>query len=212
MRSREYTKRECKDNELAPANYLIICEGTKTEPNYFNEIKEKIQNKYKDKVDVLVPRIKVEGTGRNTISLADYTKRMINYKNKIYSQVWIVFDKDYYTDEQFNSAIRKYDYNVAWSNPSFELWLLSHFKRIDRQMTQAEAEKELDKVFIKKKIGGYNKNDKNIFSKVTTNGSLKKAIENCEYMEELDKDKQPAQRNPMTKVYKIVNELKQYIE
>ena len=78
-------------------------------------------------------------------------------------------------------------------------------------MTQAEAEKELDKVFIKKKIGGYNKNDKNIFSKVTTNGSLKKAIENCEYMEELDKDKQPAQRNPMTKVYKIVNELKQYI-
>lgn len=212
MRSREYTKRECKDNELAPANYLIICEGTKTEPNYFNEIKEKIQNKYKDKVDVLVPRIKVEGTGRNTISLADYTKRMINYKNKIYGQVWIVFDKDYYTDEQFNSAIRKYDYNVAWSNPSFELWLLSHFKRIDRQMTQAEAEKELDKVFIKKKIGGYNKNDKNIFSKVTTNGSLKKAIENCEYMEELDKDKQPAQRNPMTKVYKIVNELKQYIE
>ncbi len=37
--------------------------------------------------------------------------------------------KDDYNDEQFDSAIKNCDYNVAWSNPNFELWLLSHFLR-----------------------------------------------------------------------------------
>ena len=35
---------------------------------------------------------------------------------------------------------------------------------------------------------------------------------NCEYMEELNKDGQASQRNPMTKVYKIVDGLKEYLE
>ncbi len=44
---------------------------------------------------------------------------------KVYGQVWVVFDKDDYTDEQFNNAIKLNEYNSAWSNPNFEVWLLS---------------------------------------------------------------------------------------
>ena len=35
-------RRNFKSKKLAPANYLIVCEGTATEPNYFNGLKKKI--------------------------------------------------------------------------------------------------------------------------------------------------------------------------
>ena len=41
----------------------------------------------------------------NTTSLVKYTEQKVNQATKIYGQVWVVFDKDEYNDEQFNSAI-----------------------------------------------------------------------------------------------------------
>ena len=41
---------------------------------------------------------------------------------------------------------------------------------------------------------------------------LHTAIKNCEYMEDLNKNGQASERNPMTKVYKIVDGLKEYLE
>ena len=71
---------------------------------------------------------------------------------------------------------------------------------------------ELSKEFQKKGLGEYTKNDTNIFGKVTSEERLHTAIKNCEYMEELNKDGQASRRNPMTKVYKIVDGLKEYLE
>ncbi len=198
--------------QVAPANYLIVCEGKQTEPNYFNGLKQVINKKYGNKVDVLIPSIDVKGTGMNTTSLVKYTQRTINHSNKVYGQVWVVFDKDDYNDEQFESAIKNCDYNIAWSNPSFELWLLAHFKKVSRYISKDDVLKELNKEFQKKGIGDYTKNDKNIFDKVTNKGKLHTAIKNSEYMEELNKDKQASQRNPMTKVYKLIDGLKEYLE
>ena len=205
-------KDRLKSKKQAPANYLIVCEGKKTEPNYFNGLKRKINEKYGSKVDVLIPNIDIKGTGMNTISLVNYAEKKVNQSAKIYGQVWVVFDKDDYSDEQFDQAIKNSNYNVAWSNPNFELWLLSHFKKINRYISKEDVFQELNKEFQKKKLGDYTKNDTNIFDKVTSEGKLHTAIENCEYMEELSKDGQASQRNPMTKVYKIVDGLKEYLE
>ena len=41
---------------------------------------------------------------------------------------------------------------------------------------------------------------------------LHTAIKNCEYMEKLNKDGKASQQNPMTRVYKIVDGLKEYLE
>jgi len=136
--------------QVAPANYLIICEGVQTEPNYFNGLKNEINKKYGRKVDVLIPKIDIKGTGMNTVSLINYTKKKVNQTNKIYGQVWVVFDKDDYIDKQFDLAIQECEYNVAWSNPNFELWLLSHLKRITRYISKDEILKELEKEFQKK--------------------------------------------------------------
>ena len=205
-------KRESDFLQVAPANYLIICEGKQTEPNYFNGLKQAINKKFGDKVDVMIPSIDVKGTGMNTISLVKYAERVINYANKVYGQVWVVFDKDEYSDEQFNSAIKNCDYNVAWSNPNFELWLLSHFKKVNKYVSKDSVIAELDKEFEKNGLGNYDKNDKGIFEKIAKDNKINIAIENCKYMEELNRDGQASERNPMTKVYKIVDGLKEYLE
>ena len=205
-------KDRLKSKRQAPANYLIVCEGKKTEPNYFNGLKGKINEKYGNKVDVLIPNIDVKGTGMNTTSLVKYTQKTVNHANKVYGQVWVVFDKDDYNNEQFDSAIKNCDYNVAWSNPNFEVWLLAHFKKVNRYISKDDVLQELSKELKKKGLGDYTKIDTNIFEKITSEGNLDTAIKNCEYMEELNKDGQASQRNPMTKVYKIVDGLKEYLE
>ena len=205
-------KDRLKSKRLAPANYLIVCEGKQTEPNYFNGLKKKINEKYGSKVDVLIPNIEIKGTGENTTALVKYTDKFVNYSNKRYGQVWVVFDKDDYSDEQFDKAIKTRDYNVAWSNPNFELWLLSHFKKVNRYISKDNVLQELSKEFQKKGLGEYTKNDTNIFEKATSEERLHTAIKNCEYMEELNKDGQASRKNPMTKVYKIIDGLKEYLE
>jgi len=213
MKKQEYSRKsKLKSKKLAPANYLIVCEGKKTEPNYFKGLKKKINDKYGRKVDVLIPEIDIKGTGRNTTDLVNYTDKYVNYANKRYGQVWVVFDKDDYSDEQFDKAIKTCNYNVAWSNPNFELWLLSHFKRVNRYISKENILDELNKEFQKNGLDEYTKNDENIFDKVTKDGKLHTAIKNCEYMESLNEDGQASQRNPMTKVYKIVDGLKEHLE
>ena len=48
MRDKEYSRKsKLKSKRLAPANYLIGCEGKQIEPNYFNGLKKNINEKYK---------------------------------------------------------------------------------------------------------------------------------------------------------------------
>lgn len=184
MRDKEYSRKsKLKSKRLAPANYLIVCEGKQTEPNYFNGLKKKINEKYGNKVDVLIPKIDVKGTGLNTESIVKYTERMVNYSSKVYGQVWVLFDKDDYDDDQFNRAIENCNYNVAWSNPNIELWLLSHFKKVDRYISKENVLEELNREFQKNGLGNYSKNDSKIFEKIANVGKIHKAIDNCKAME-----------------------------
>ena len=43
-----------------------------------------INEKYGNKVDVLIPSIEVKGTGKNTTDLVNYTDKFVNYSNKRY--------------------------------------------------------------------------------------------------------------------------------
>lgn len=212
MREKEYSrKNRTKGRKLAPANYLIVCEGKQTEPNYFSGLKKKINDKYGNKVDVIIPSIEIKGTGRNTTDLVNYTDKYVNYSSKRYGQVWVVFDKDDYSDEQFDKAISNCKYNVAWSNPNFEIWLLAHFRKIDKFISKNDVLKELDKEYQKNKLGEYKKNDNDVFKKLFNINGLNNALKNCEKMETLNVNLKPSQRNPMTKVYKIVEGLIEYI-
>ncbi|MBZ4647275.1 MAG: hypothetical protein PWR27_2200 [Petroclostridium sp.] len=52
---------------------MIVCEDKKAEPNYFQDIKRKIETKYRDEIDVRYKiELDIQGTGRNTENLVDY--------------------------------------------------------------------------------------------------------------------------------------------
>ena len=213
MRKNNKSRNKVTTKKLAPPNYLIICEGKETEPNYFNGLKQKINEKFEDRVRIVVPSIKIKGTGLNTESLVKYAKQYINQSPKVYGQVWVVFDKDDYTDEKFNNAIKLNEYNSAWSNPNFEIWLLSHFKKIDMPLSKNDALKELKKQFQNSNLGKYSKNDKEIFEKITKDNRLKIAIKNCkEIYEQFKSISTEASKNPCTTVFMLVEDLSEYLK
>lgn len=111
-----------RETKTIRCSILIVCEGTKTEPNYFEAFAEKRQG-------VIVYDIEVKGLGRGT---KDVVEKAIYLKGKNdYDRVWAVFDKDEFPAKDFNEAIslgQKNGIEVAWSDEAFELWYLYHLK------------------------------------------------------------------------------------
>lgn len=98
--------------------YLILTHGKNTEPSYFSAFRlSNITLKWRS-LDPL-------GLVRHAIAIDALNK---------YDHVWVVFDKDEFTDENFNEAInmaRKSGIKVAYSNQAFEYWLLLHFEALN---------------------------------------------------------------------------------
>lgn len=96
---------------------LIVCEGKNTEPSYFNGFK------------ISSATVLTVGKGYNTLSLVRDAERLA--KEGEYDHIWCVFDKDDFAPSDFDNAIAKAKTNgfgVAWSNQSFEYWILLHFE------------------------------------------------------------------------------------
>ena len=89
--------------EPKPNSFLIVSEGTKTEPFYFDGLAQYINNKYGSGINVEKPMIQPVGEGRSTVKLVNETTKIVARAKIIYSQVWVVFDKDDFLD--FDKAI-----------------------------------------------------------------------------------------------------------
>ncbi|MGB0383965.1 MAG: RloB family protein [Ardenticatenaceae bacterium] len=174
--------------------FLIVCEGTETEPNYFKSFR--------------VPK-KVKGTGLNTIGVVDEAIELKDKGN--YDQVWCVFDKDQFPDHKFEQAIRKakkHDIKVAYSNPSFELWFLLHFPNCPTCHTPKLCEDKL-KQRCKNELGvEYKKNHRKMYELLDIHQS--RAIKCAENLLKRYKPHRPAKDNPCTTVYCLVKELKKF--
>ncbi len=129
---------------------LVVCEGRKTEQNYFRSTK----NRWK--------------IGRLTIAAANESTAPINIVEKAvarrdefkerkrieFDQVWCVFDHDEH--ETFDKALTeaaKNNIQVAFSIPCFEFWYLLHFEYTTRPFRDfSEVARQL-----KKHLASYNK-------------------------------------------------------
>lgn len=101
------------------SNILIVCEGKNTEPSYFSQFKLSNAEVYP------------VGEGKNTITLVESVGKIINNLDKSFDQVWCVFDKDDFPNQNYDNAIAKaksLNYNVAYSNQAFEYWFILHFE------------------------------------------------------------------------------------
>lgn len=64
--------------------HLIVCEGTQTEPNYFETLKSKISGQNEEKIT-----IKIIGKGRGTTNLLEDAKKEVQKSTNYISNVWL---------------------------------------------------------------------------------------------------------------------------
>ncbi len=131
--------------------FLIICEGEKTEPNYFKRFR--VPRK-------VLPDAQGIGKGKNPIELVELARS--KRAEGDYNQVWCVFDLDDIPADIFNRAIalaQQYNINVAYSNEAFELWYLLHY---DLHTAAITRDQYCTKLSHKLKRP-YKKNDSSLF-------------------------------------------------
>jgi hypothetical protein len=190
---------------------LIVCEGKNTEPSYFNQF------------EIPSLTIKSVGTGHNTISLINKAEEFANKKK--YDQVWCVFDKDDFSERNFNGAIQKAlskKFKVAYSNQSFEYWLILHFddhqggcmhrgdynKKINEYLKPFGViyDGERSKIITEKFFGLLSGIDEKTGEK-----RVDLAIKRAKTIYEKLDHKNPAKEESSTTVFRLVKELQKYV-
>ena len=189
-------------------SFLIVCEGEKTEPNYFRAFIERWSE---------VKEVNVKGCGCSTCQLIIEAKKLrekLERERMVpFDRVWLVFDKDEFKD--FNKAIadaKKEGMNCAWSNQAFELWYVLHFQYLDTGVDRKQyIEMIEDKVrkASKSKKFKYKKNDEGFYQILQAHGEEEQAIKRARKLREnMGKKKNYAAHNPRTEVDLLVDELR----
>jgi len=179
---------------------LIVCEGEKTEPNYFK------------KFEVTSCKLVVVGTGRNTESLVKKAIELRNIADKEkdpFEEIWAVFDRDSFTAEIFNKALElayNNDIKVAYSNEAFELWYLLHFHYIDMALSREQYIDKLDD-YMKPDKRKYKKNMEDAYEYFKERQP--QAFRNAAKLMEKYDSHNPEKDNPCTKVHELVEVLNQ---
>lgn len=201
-----YKKQRVAKKELV-AYFLIVCEGEKTEPNYFKSFRKKIGK--------VVYDIKFDGGGISTLRVVEKAIELRDSSKQKYDRVWAVFDKDSFKSNSFNSAILKAECNnikCAWSNEAFELWYLLHFLNRTTSMKREDYKKAIElavnnKIKSKKNIFKYEKNNPDMFSIHEKYGNQEQAVIWAKKLNENFDGTKFSEFNPATQVYKLVEEL-----
>lgn len=188
--------------------FLIVCEGEKTEPNYFKALAR--DEKYTAVIDV-----DVKGLGRSTTSLvkeAQKIKRNLEKCNSLpFDRTWVVFDED--DNKDFNKAINDAtanDLKVAWSNEAFELWYLLHFIFLDTAITRKAYIEKLNNI-LRKKLEtarySYKKNDPKFYSLLQNYGDEALAKRRAEKLRSCYSGNNYKKQKPCTTVDLLVEEI-----
>lgn len=201
-------------------SYLIVCEGTKTEPNYFEALRKKLSGGEGDKVVVV-------GAQDNTLGIVDRARAEIELRNKSdnppYYHVWLVFDRDSFPADDFDNAIAAAaeedarfksegdmifpHWHAAWSNEAFELWYLFHFQENIGGALSRDRFKELLNAHLGFK---YQKNAPDMFERLLPN--VGEALKRAERAFARWPVEVPFhERNPATAVYQLVGDLLMYL-
>jgi hypothetical protein len=112
---------------------LIVCEGEKTEVNYFKGLCQLLR----------LPTVEVAHDNSAPISVVDGAIKRKQYAKKNgddFNEVWCVFDRDHHPT--FFEAIDKakaHDLKLAISVPSFEYWYLLYFESAEAGFENCDA-------------------------------------------------------------------------
>ncbi len=196
---------------------LLVCEGEKTEPLYFEAFKANLP-----KGVLQNTTLEIEGEGKNTLSLIHEIQKLRERRERAlerqYDQVWAVFDRDSFPAQNFNNAIFKARTAVpeiycAWSNEAFELWYLLHFEFYQDAASRYDYQTRLEQVITQRtgKSFQYKKNDPEMYALLKTYGKIDQAVRWAIELENRHEGENFADHNPCTRVYKLVQALNDLI-
>ena len=176
---------------------LIVCEGSKTEPLYFNGFK--------------LVNVKIKGRGYNSDSLVELAIREKGkaIRNKEpFDQIWCVFDRDSCPRDNFNNAFilaKQNKINTAYTNEAFELWYLLHFNFYDSAMSRTQYSDKLSELLQFK----YEKNNSDMYNILLP--LQKNAIQNATKLLGQYPHLNPERDNPSSTVHELVCYLNQWV-
>ena len=183
-------------------SFLIVCEGEKTEPDYFKAFR------------MTAAAIKAVGQAMNTVTLVNKAVSIRDAdrkKKRIYDQCWVVFDKDDFPARDFNQAIllaERNGFRVAYSNQALEFWFLLHFNLYTGAIHRSKYKDMLTRLtgmpYIK--TDGYGAVMYNLLL-----ARQKQAIHNADIVLTDISHGNPAEEESSTTVHKLVMELNKYL-
>lgn len=179
-----------KQKETRRASYpriLIVSEGSKTEPLYFEDIRAAYQL-HSANVEVQPSQL-----GTEPIQVVTYAKQLFEegdldkaIRPRSFDQVYAVFDRDDHKSyfnalslaaslegKMKNDARQPVSFKAIASVPSFELWLLLHYQDIQAPLHRDEVMQRL-----KQYILGYDKGAAGAFA--TTRDRLETATQRAQ--------------------------------
>lgn len=180
--------------------FVIVCEGEKTEINYFHGFNERYS-------PIRIEALHGSCTDpKNIILHARKMKRRYDIDFDYGDRIWCVFDVNSNEDHVLNTVdelSEKYGIPIALSNPCFELWFILHYVYLSHAITSGEA---LDR--LKEHISGYEKS-MDIFDIIEN--KIEIAIERAKRLNrkhiEAGRKLFSAESNPSTQAFKIVEEI-----
>jgi len=182
---------------------LIVCEGEKTEPVYFEELRKTYR--------LSTANIEVTpASGSDPLSVVKYAKNLVKKESNLgekFNKVYCVFDRDEHTNfDEASSQLNAGNIVSARSWPCFEFWLLLHFKYSRKPFSRSNGKTaaQLCQSALKAKLPKYKKGMQGIFGELAP--YLDDAIKNAEIAQrEAEKNGEP---NPSTEVHELVKYLK----
>lgn len=205
--------RRDKNILISPEYHLIVTEGTATEPQYFEKIKDIINRQYRDKI-----QLDIYGEGDNTLSLLERAIDRAKKNKNGYKHIWIVYDTDDFPADRINKtkewcinlSTEETQYHAIWSNQCIELWFLLHFGFFQSDIHRNEYWPKLSQWLKNIGQGEYSKGRKDIFQVLWPYMDF--AIANAKRLDKLNEGKSPANSAPGTKVYELVQHLRPYLK
>jgi len=182
---------------------LVVCEGKKTEPQYFSELQRE--------EEVRLVEIVVEDCGgdpkavvRRALELkrtADREARRQRDQNLGYDEVWCVFDVDEH--RKLLEAIDQAKANrisIALSNPCFELWILLHFRSQTAEIHRHDAQSA---------CGDFIKHYDKSISYAALKDGYPDAVRRAEQLDRRNSEIGERGKNPTTWVYRLTERLRE---
>jgi len=161
---------------------LIICEGSKTEPQYLDEIREE------QRLPTAYVHVLGAPEGNDPLNVVKYAEKLFLHGDphrkigkRAFDQIVVVFDRDDHKTyhqalshaNQLHLAMKndikaKVSFEVCASVPCFELWLLLHFEDVPAPLHRKDVYARL-----RERLGKYEKGEQGLWKR--TRGQLDEA-------------------------------------